>query len=82
MDKVGIVVDDLGGTIASFREFRFEVEGRPRSKENGLDVLLGLGNQRVEIPMMSIPDGHSRLELSRFSRRLSSQINRTLRSTP
>ena len=38
----------------------------PRSKENGPDVLLGWGDQRVEIAMMRTPDGHGRLELSRF----------------
>ena len=64
MDNVGIVVDDFGGTIDFFRELGPGLEGLPRSKENGPDE--SLGDQRVEIAMMRTPDGHSRLELSRF----------------
>jgi catechol 2,3-dioxygenase-like lactoylglutathione lyase family enzyme len=52
MDNVGIVVEDLGGTIDFFREWAGHVTG--------------LGDQRVEIAMMRTPDGHGRLELSRF----------------
>ena len=58
MDNVGIV-DDLGGTIDFFRELGLELEGRAGR-------VTGLGDQRVEIAMMRTPDGHGRLELSRF----------------
>ena len=66
MDNVGIVVDDLAATIDFFSELGLELKGGPRSKENGPDVSPGLGDQRVEMAMMRTPDGHGRLELSRF----------------
>ena len=65
MDNVGIVVDDLGGTIDFFRELGLELEGRVVEGEWAGRVT-GLGDQRVEIAMMRTPDGHGRLELSRF----------------
>ena len=59
MDNIGIVVEDLGGAIDFYRELGLELEkAGPRSKENGPDVSLGLGDQRVEIAMMRTPDGH------------------------
>src|ERR671937_1073512 len=64
MDNVGIVVDDLGGTIDFFRELGLELEGRAMVEGEWAVRVTGLGDQRVEIAMM--PDGHSRLELSRF----------------
>src|ERR1700721_2810522 len=66
MDNVGIVVDDLGGTIDFFRELGLELEGRAVIEGEWAGRVTGLGNQRVEIAMMVTPDGHSRLELSRF----------------
>jgi catechol 2,3-dioxygenase-like lactoylglutathione lyase family enzyme len=66
MDNVGIVVDDLPATIAFFRELGLELEGRAMVEGEWAGRVTGLGDQRVEIAMMRTPDGHSRLELSRF----------------
>ena len=66
MDNVGIVVDDLGGTIDFFRELGLELEGRAMIEGEWAGRVTGLGDQRVEIAMMRTPDGHGRLELSRF----------------
>ncbi|MDB5539088.1 MAG: glyoxalase [Devosia sp.] len=66
MDNVGIVVDDLGGAIDFFRELGLEFEGRATIEGEWAGRVTGLGDQRVEIAMMRTPDGHSRLELSRF----------------
>ena len=66
VDNVGIVVDDLGGTIDFFRELGLELEGRATIEGEWAGRVTGLGDQRVEIAMMRTPDGHSRLELSRF----------------
>jgi hypothetical protein len=63
---VGIVVDDLGGTIDFFRELRLELEGRATIEGEWAGRVTGLGDQRVEIAMMRTPDGHGRLELSRL----------------
>ena len=66
MDNVGIVVEDLGGAIAFFRELGLELEGRAEIEGEWAGRVTGLGDQHVEIAMMRTPDGHSRLELSRF----------------
>src|ERR687889_345843 len=66
MDNVGIVVEDLDATIAFFRELGLELEGRAMVEGEWAGRVTGLGDQRVEIAMMRTPDGHSRLELSRF----------------
>ena len=66
MDNVGIVVDDLPTTIEFFRELGLELEGRAMVEGEWAGRVTGLGDQRVEIAMMRTPDGHSRLELSRF----------------
>jgi len=66
MDNVGIVVDDLPATIAFFRELGLELEGQATIEGEWAGQVTGLGDQRVEIAMMRTPDGHSRLELSRF----------------
>jgi catechol 2,3-dioxygenase-like lactoylglutathione lyase family enzyme len=66
MDNVGIVVDDLSATIAFFRELGLELEGQTTVEGEWAGRVTGLGDQRVEIAMMRTPDGHSRLELSRF----------------
>src|SRR3954468_12430092 len=66
MDNVGIVVEDLGATIDFFRELGLELEGRATIEGEWAGRITGLGDQRVEISMMRTPDGHSRLELSRF----------------
>jgi catechol 2,3-dioxygenase-like lactoylglutathione lyase family enzyme len=66
MDNVGIVVEDLGETIDFFRELGLELEGQGTVEGEWAGRVTGLGDQRVEIAMMRTPDGHSRLELSRF----------------
>src|SRR5262245_37413429 len=66
MDNVGIVVVDLGGAIDFFRELGLELEGRTTIEGEWAGRVTGLGDQRVEIAMMRTPDGHGRLELSRF----------------
>ena len=66
MDNVGIVVEDLGGTIDFFRELGLELEGRAAIEGEWAGRVTGLGDQRVEIAVMRTPDGHGRLELSRF----------------
>ena len=66
MDNVGIVVHDLPATIAFFRELGLELEGQATIEGEWAGRVTGLGNQRVEIAMLRTPDGHSRLELSRF----------------
>ncbi len=66
MDNVGIVVDDLPVAIAFFRELGLELEGQSVVEGEWAGRVTGLGDQRVEIAMMRTPDGHSRLELSRF----------------
>src|ERR671922_2735597 len=66
MDNVGIVVDSLDEAIAFFTELGLSLEGRAMVEGEWAGRVTGLGNQRVEIAMMVTPDGHSRLELSRF----------------
>ena len=66
MDNVGIVVDDLSTTIEFFRELGLELEGQAMIEGEWAGRVTGLGDQRVEIAMMRTPDGHGRLELSRF----------------
>src|SRR4051794_1489930 len=66
MDNVGIVVDDLEATIDFFRELGLDLEGRATIEGEWAGRVTGLGDQRVEMAMMRTPDGHGRLELSRF----------------
>jgi catechol 2,3-dioxygenase-like lactoylglutathione lyase family enzyme len=66
MDNVGIVVDDLSRAIAFFRELGLELEGQATVEGDWADGVTGLPELRVEIAMMRTPDGHSRLEISRF----------------
>ncbi|WP_299743965.1 VOC family protein [Devosia sp.] len=66
MDNVGIVVDDLDETIEFFAELGLELEGRATIEGEWSGRVTGLRDQHVEIAMMRTPDGHSRLELSRF----------------
>ena len=68
MDNVGIVVEDLEATISFFRELGLELEGRATIEGEWAGRVTGLGNQHVEVAMMRTPDGHGRLELSRFIR--------------
>jgi len=66
MDNVGIVVEYLDETIAFFEELGLKLEGRATIEGEWAGRVTGLGNQHVEIAMMVTPDGHSRLEISRF----------------
>ena len=66
MDNVGIVVDDLPATIAFLAELGLELEGQGMVEGEWAGRVTGLGDQRVEIAMMRTPDGHNRIELSRF----------------
>lgn len=68
MDNIGIVVEDLEVIIAFFEELGLELEGRATIEGEWAGRVTGLGDQHVEIAMMRTPDGHSRLELSRFLR--------------
>jgi catechol 2,3-dioxygenase-like lactoylglutathione lyase family enzyme len=66
MDNVGIVVESLDTAISFFAELGLELEGRTTIEGEWAGRVTGLRDQRVEIAMMRTPDGHSRLELSRF----------------
>lgn len=66
MDNVGIVVADMDSAVAFFVELGLEVEGRGMVEGEWADGVTGLTGQKVEIAMMRTPDGHGRLELSRF----------------
>jgi catechol 2,3-dioxygenase-like lactoylglutathione lyase family enzyme len=66
MDNVGIVVEDLDAAIEFFTELGLELEGRAPIQGDWADGVTGLRNMRVEIAMMRTPDGHGRIELSRF----------------
>jgi catechol 2,3-dioxygenase-like lactoylglutathione lyase family enzyme len=66
MDNVGIVVEDLSAAIEFFRELGLELEGQAMIEGEWAGRVTGLGDQRVEVAMMRTPDGHGRLELSRF----------------
>jgi catechol 2,3-dioxygenase-like lactoylglutathione lyase family enzyme len=66
MDNLGIVVESLDTAISFFVELGLELEGRATIEGEWAGRVTGLRDQRVEIAMMRTPDGHSRLELSRF----------------
>jgi catechol 2,3-dioxygenase-like lactoylglutathione lyase family enzyme len=66
MDNVGIVVEDIDRAVDFFGELGLELEGRAPIEGEWADGVTGLRDMRVEIAMMRTPDGHSRLELSRF----------------
>ena len=66
MDNVGIVVEDLPAAIEFFQHLGLELEGRGLVEGEWAGRVTGLGEQRVEIAMLRTPDGHGRLELSRF----------------
>ena len=66
MDNVGIVVNDLAATIEFFRELGLELEGQATIEGEWAERVTGLHPMRVEMAMMRTPDGHGRLEISRF----------------
>lgn len=77
MDNVGIVVESLDDAVAFFEEIGLKLEGRGMIEGEWAGRVTGLGNQAVEVAMMVTPDGHSRLELSRFIRPTVISDNRT-----
>lgn len=66
MDNVSIVVESLENAIAFFSEIGLKLEGRTTIEGDWSGRVTGVHGQRVEIAMMITPDGHSRIELSRF----------------
>ncbi len=79
MDNVGIVVEDLDAAVEFFTELGLELEGRAPIEGDWADGVTGLHAMRVEIAMLRTPDGHGRLELSRF---LAPPVVADHRSTP
>lgn len=68
MDNVGIIVDDLRAAVAFFAELGLEIEGETTVEGEWVDRVIGLDDVRSDIVMMRTPDGHSRIELSRFQK--------------
>ncbi|MBV8223470.1 MAG: VOC family protein [Candidatus Eremiobacteraeota bacterium] len=68
MDNVGIVVEDLKAAVAFFEELGLELEGETTVEGPWVDRVVGLDGVRSDIVMLRTPDGHGRLELSRFER--------------
>ena len=66
MDNMGIVVESLDGAIAFFTELGLKLEGRATIEGEWAGRVTGLTDQKVEMAMMVTPDGHSRLEISKF----------------
>ena len=66
MDNVGIVVDDLDAAVAFFTEIGMELEGKRHVEGIWVDRTVGLDGVRSDIAMMRTPDGHSKLELSKY----------------
>ena len=66
MDNVGIVVEDLDAAIAFFTELGLSVEGKASVEGRWVDQVIGLDGVRADIVMLRTPDGHGRLELSKF----------------
>jgi catechol 2,3-dioxygenase-like lactoylglutathione lyase family enzyme len=68
MDNVLIVVEDIEAAKAFFIELGMEFEGQTQIEGPFVDQTVGLENVRTDIAMLRTPDGHSRVELSRFIR--------------
>jgi catechol 2,3-dioxygenase-like lactoylglutathione lyase family enzyme len=66
MDNIGIVVEDLDKVVSFFEELGLRLEGKAMIEGEWSGRVTGLEGQRVEVAMMVTPDGHSRLELSRY----------------
>jgi catechol 2,3-dioxygenase-like lactoylglutathione lyase family enzyme len=83
MDNVGIVVDDLDAAVAFFTETGMELEGKGQVEGLWADRTVGLDGVRSDIAMMRTPDGHSKLELSKYHTPAASEAlgQRTLRPT-
>jgi catechol 2,3-dioxygenase-like lactoylglutathione lyase family enzyme len=76
MHNVGIVVEDLEGAIAFFRELGLEVEGRMLVEGKWVDQVIGLEDASSDIVMMRTPDGQGRLELTKFHRPAAIRVER------
>ena len=66
MDNMGIVVEDLDAAVEFFQALGLELDGRGMVEGEWAGRVTGLGNQRVEVAMLATPDGHGKLEVSRF----------------
>lgn len=66
MDNIGIVVEDMAVMVDFFRELGLELQGQGMIEGEWAGRVTGLGDQRVEVAMMRMPDGHGRVELSPF----------------
>jgi catechol 2,3-dioxygenase-like lactoylglutathione lyase family enzyme len=66
MDHVGVIVDDLEAAIAFFVELGMEIEAEMPVEGPWVDQVCGLDDVRVDIAMMRTPDGHGKLELTKF----------------
>ena len=66
MDHVGVVVDDLEAAVAFFVDLGMELEGRAPIEGHWVDRVVGLDGVRVDVAMLRTPDGHGRLELTKF----------------
>ena len=66
MDNVGVVVDDLKAAVAFFLELGLELDGEASVEGRWVDRVVGLDDVRVDIAMVHTPDGHGRLELTKF----------------
>lgn len=77
MDNVGIVVEDLDAAIEFFVELGLALEGRMRVDGEWAGRVTGVRDQQVEIAMLRTPDGHSRIELSRFDKPAIASDHRT-----
>ena len=66
LDNVAVVVDDLEGAIAFFRELGMTLEGRATVEGDWVDRVVGLHGTRSDLAMMRTPDGHGRIELTRY----------------
>jgi catechol 2,3-dioxygenase-like lactoylglutathione lyase family enzyme len=74
MHNVGIVVNDLKAAIAFFAELGLELEGETAVEGKWVDRLIALNGVRSDIAMMRTPDGHNRLELSKFQRPMATSV--------
>jgi catechol 2,3-dioxygenase-like lactoylglutathione lyase family enzyme len=68
MDNVLIVVEDIEAATAFFVELGMELEGKTTVEGAFVDQTVGLENVRADITMLRTPDGHGKVELTRFHR--------------
>jgi catechol 2,3-dioxygenase-like lactoylglutathione lyase family enzyme len=66
LDNVLIVVEDLEAVKAFFAELGMELEGETTVQGPWVDAVVGLDGVRADVAMMATPDGHGRVELTRF----------------